>query len=85
MGLFSFLFGSKPRGGPIYSMASVKEQYRRIAEDAFAEDRYTIEVKNGPDVFAARLHTNPPLRATVKMDRSLGEPAAMIITGVYEI
>jgi hypothetical protein len=85
MGLLDFLFGPKRGIGPIYSMASVKPELRRVAEDAMAENRYDVEVRNGPDRFAVRLHTQPPLRAVIKMDHSLGKPPAMIIAAVYPI
>ena len=85
MGLLSFLFGSREKFGPVYSMISVEPEFRRIAEQAIAENRYTVESQNGPVNFALRLDTDPPLRAMIKRDYSLGEPPAIIISSVQEI
>ena len=86
MGLLSFLFGQRREAfGPIYSMSDVEPHHRRIAEKAISENRYTIEAQNGPDRYVLRLQTEPPLRAAIRRDYSLGEPPAIIVGAVYEI
>lgn len=85
MGLLSFLFGQRREAsGPIYSMITVDPRHRRIAEEAIAENRYTIESQDGPERYILQLQTEPPLRASIKRDHSLGEPPAIIISAVYD-